>query len=173
MVFSVLLWKGVSIFPVHVHEDLFDYYSSMSVVECLLDVFACSYLYCLLSLSEVMPLVFEFVLESAWLVSNCLVVDIFVVDVGCCWAPGTNIWHSQRDWGKTIDHGSKFPWFYLVILGQSDNFKVIEQTRDQASHMGIIGQDRPSISCMLSSNNPSIGPSSLHSSRHLREIDGP
>ena len=60
----------------------------MGVIEGFFNVFASSHLDHLLSLPEIPPLVFEFVLEPAGLVADGLVVDVFVVDVGGGASPG-------------------------------------------------------------------------------------
>lgn len=67
-----------------IHKDRLNHYSSVCMVEDLLDVIPPSNFDYLFPFLEVLPFVLEEVLHGARVVSYCLVVDVFVVDIGSC-----------------------------------------------------------------------------------------
>lgn len=81
MIIFVLFGERVAIFPVVFEENRLDNYSSMSVVIGFMDVLLSSDFYHLFTFSEIMPLVFKFVLELSLVMADSLIINIFVVDV--------------------------------------------------------------------------------------------
>lgn len=170
MIILILLWHRISIFPMNIHKNRLDNHSSMSMIKHLFNLLRSSNSDSLLSLSKIKPFIFKLILHFTRNISNCLVVNILVVNISSRRTPSTQLWYSNWNCRNTVRHQTEFSWSNFVGFSQKNDLKVIKNTRNDTSQVRIVCKDRTTGSCVLSSNHPSVGSSSLYGSCKVRQM---
>ena len=143
----------------------------MSMIEYFFNIFSTSNLKNLFPFSEIMPLIFIEILYLSRIISNSLVVNIFIIYIRCSASPCKIITHSNRQWWQSIRCYSKFTIEYFIIVVEKNGFKAVKDGWNQTREMRITSKNRLTMSSMISSNNPAIRPRTLHSKLHRREVN--
>lgn len=171
MVDPVLSGDREAIFDVDVHEEVFDYGTTMRVVELFYHLALAADVEDLFSLSEGMPFILVEVFQGPVVIPDNLVEDILVIDVSGGRSPGKFVILSDRQSWHTVSFRPECRKYHLILLINQIDFSHVEQRGDQEPKMRIIGKQRPASFRVLASDNPGIGAQTVIISR--RDMNGP